>query len=423
MKLKVNETVRLTESGDRVLARLPNGFQARLAKDMMPLIRAFETAGTVAEVRAAIGGSIDDFDARIAKLQDLVILVPDDTETYPWPLPFDLLIDGDPRFRDILRQIRGYTMSTPELCYALFLAVEHLRTGGVPGAIVESGVWRGGNVALCARTLLIGGDTSRDLYLFDTFDWSWPDLSLWDTKYGEGTAAERNAALKQRRDAPLDVLDAHGVSETKVRDFLCATGYPSDKVHTVKGLVQGDGARPRARDHRLAQARHRHVRLDLSRAGPPLSATGLRRHPLHRRLSDRAGLREGGGAVFQRNRAAPFHEPDRHPRPHRRQALTGRPAGGLVRGRPPSACEIGEGAAVEQLQVGVDADQVRRVLVAQDRHDAAALAFHRGGPVKVVAPLEEGEGAGLGLEADDRLALAGKDPADARKVVVPAWRT
>ena len=238
MKLRINRNVRFKESGAETLARLPNGFQAKLAKEMMPLIRAFDTPREVAEVRAAIGASIDDFDLRVNKLQDLVILVPDDKEIVPWPLPFDLLIDEDPSFRDILRQVRGFTMSTPELCYALFQAVEHVRTSKIDGAIVESGVWRGGNVALCALALLAGGDASRDLYLFDTFDWSWPDLSQWDTKYGQGTAADRNAALKKRRNAPQEYLDAHGVSEGTVRDFIVGTGYPAEKIHTIKGLVQ-----------------------------------------------------------------------------------------------------------------------------------------------------------------------------------------
>ena len=238
MKLRINQNVRFQESGAKILARLPNGFQAGLAKELMALIRAFDPPSEVAEARAAIGGSIDSFDLRVSKLQDLVILVPDDKETVPWPLPIDLLIDEDPSFRDVLRQVRGFTMSTPELCYALFQAVEHIRTSDVDGAIVESGVWRGGNVALCALTLLAGGDSSRDLYLFDTFDWSWPDLTQWDTKYGEGTAAERNAVLEQRRNAPEEFLDAQGVSETKVRDFVVATGYPSEKIHTIKGFVQ-----------------------------------------------------------------------------------------------------------------------------------------------------------------------------------------
>jgi hypothetical protein len=238
MKLRINENIRFEESGVETLAKFPNGFQARLAKEMMLLIRAFDTPNEVAEARAAIGGSIDNFDLRVSKLQDLVILVPDDKETTPSPLPFDLLIDEDPRFRDVLRQVRGFTMSTPELCYALFQAVEHIRTSEVDGAIVESGVWRGGNVALCALALLASGDASRDLYLFDTFDWSWPDLTQWDTKYGQGTAAERNAALKKRRNAPQKFLDAQGVSETNVRDFIIDTGYPSEKIHTIKGFVQ-----------------------------------------------------------------------------------------------------------------------------------------------------------------------------------------
>ncbi len=238
MKLRVNKNVRFEDRGGDVLAKLPNGFQARLAAEMMPLIRAFDPPCEAVDARAAMAGTIDNFDLRINKLQDLVILVPDDKETVPWPLPIDLLIDEDPAFKDAFRQVRGYTMSTPELCYALFQAVEHIRATRVDGAIVESGVWRGGNVALCALVLLAKEDASRDLYLFDTFDWSWPDLTPWDTKYGEGSAAERNAALKKRRDAPQAFLDAQGVTEAKVRDLVVGTGYPPEKIHLIKGFVQ-----------------------------------------------------------------------------------------------------------------------------------------------------------------------------------------
>ena len=87
--------------------------------------------------------------------------------------------------------------------------------------------------------LLARGDASRDLYLFDTFDWSWPDLSEWDTKYGEGTAADRNAALRERRNRPQAVLDAQGVSEARVRDFIVATGYPASGA-------KSDGEKPGA---------------------------------------------------------------------------------------------------------------------------------------------------------------------------------
>ena len=238
MKLKINANVRLEERDVEFLAKFPNGLQVRLAKEMMRLVRAFDTPSEAAEVRAAIGESIDNFDSLLNKLQDFVILVPDDKETIPWPLPVDLLIDEDPSFRNLLRRVRAFTMSTPELCYALFQAVEHIRTSDVDGAIVESGVWRGGNVALCALALLAGGDVSRDLYLFDTFDWSWPDLTKWDTKYGQGTAAERNAVLEKRRNAPQEWLDAQGVSESIVRDLIVGTGYPPEKIHTIKGFVQ-----------------------------------------------------------------------------------------------------------------------------------------------------------------------------------------
>ena len=54
-----------------------------------------------------------------------------------------------PDFREdeleILRQVRRWTMVSPDRIYALIQAVRYVRANEIPGAIVECGVWKGGS--------------------------------------------------------------------------------------------------------------------------------------------------------------------------------------------------------------------------------------------------------------------------------------
>jgi len=79
-----------------------------------------------------------------------------------------------PDFREdeleILREVLPWTKTSPDRIYALIQAVRYVRASAIPGALVECGVWKGGSMAAVARTLQQMNDTSRDLYLFDTFE-------------------------------------------------------------------------------------------------------------------------------------------------------------------------------------------------------------------------------------------------------------
>lgn len=238
MKFTVNPQIDIQERDTDVLAVYPDGFRARLSRAQLPVIGAFRTPADRGEVIAAMPGDRTTIEKRIGQLIDLVILVPDDAIADRSPLPGDLLIDPDSTFREILRAVRGYTMGTPALCHALYQAVRYIQAERVPGAIVETGVWRGGNIALCALALMSVSDTSRELYLFDTFDWSWPQLTSFDTVYGQESAAARDAALDSKRHRSPEELDAEHVSEARVRAYLAATGYPAERFVTVRGLVQ-----------------------------------------------------------------------------------------------------------------------------------------------------------------------------------------
>jgi hypothetical protein len=129
----------------------------------------------------------------------------------------------------IIRQVKPWTMTSPERLYALIQAVRYLCANAIPGAIVECGVWKGGSMAAVARALLLAGDTQRHLYLFDTFA-GMPDPTANDLDYAgkrASTVMRENPNYKCD-DAPVEIA----------KSVLYATGYPKDKIHFVPGNVE-----------------------------------------------------------------------------------------------------------------------------------------------------------------------------------------
>src|SRR2546421_729470 len=77
--------------------------------------------------------------------------------------------DLEPEFLELYERCRPYTMTSVERMYGLYQAVRYVVMRGVPGDIVECGVWRGGSAMLCALSLQRMSAFGRSLYLYDTF--------------------------------------------------------------------------------------------------------------------------------------------------------------------------------------------------------------------------------------------------------------
>ena len=147
------------------------------------------------------------------------------------PATFALPKDYDSEAQSIIRAVKPWTMTSPDKLYALILAVRHIVKHKIPGDIVECGVWRGGSMQATAHTLLEVGDTSRQLYLFDTFE-GMPPPTEEDRRY-DGKSAEDLLATSERTAhvwavAALEDVQ-HGMSQV---------GYPEDHVHFVQGTVE-----------------------------------------------------------------------------------------------------------------------------------------------------------------------------------------
>ena len=115
-------------------------------------------------------------------------------------------IQRDDTFMAIYDQCRPYTMTCIERMYGLYASVRYLVEGEIPGDFVECGVWRGGSAMVCALTLAALGDTSRRIYLYDTFD-------------GMTAPTERDIDVHGRTVA--ETLDRRGLDD--VRDFCRAS--------------------------------------------------------------------------------------------------------------------------------------------------------------------------------------------------------
>jgi O-methyltransferase len=130
--------------------------------------------------------------------------------------------------------VRPLSMTSPERLVSLSRAVEYVVRQGIGGDIVECGVWRGGSMLLVARKLVRLKDTSRKLYLFDTFEgMSEPgkeDVSATDQK----TAQELLATSDKTAGANVWCYS----SLDEVKNNMAGSNYPVANIHFVQGKVE-----------------------------------------------------------------------------------------------------------------------------------------------------------------------------------------
>lgn len=134
-------------------------------------------------------------------------------------------VDHIAMFGELYERCRPFTMTSRDSMQAVFSAVKLIITNGIPGDIVECGVWKGGSMMMAALALRYFGDESRTLWLYDTFE-GMPEPGMIDYDMYERPAAKQ--WHKGWCAAPLQ-----GVIEN-----MTGTRYPSDKVMYVTGLVQ-----------------------------------------------------------------------------------------------------------------------------------------------------------------------------------------
>ena len=134
--------------------------------------------------------------------------------------------------REIVSRVAPFTMTSLERRASLLGAVDHIVRHRIAGDIVECGVWRGGSMMAVALALMARGDTSRQLYLYDTFD-GMSEPTDEDTHRVSGEPARLQLERAGRDDAVWAVA---GLDD--VRANLASTGYPAERIHFVQGKVE-----------------------------------------------------------------------------------------------------------------------------------------------------------------------------------------
>jgi O-methyltransferase len=139
-------------------------------------------------------------------------------------------LELDPSYAPIIERVKPFTMTSCERIASLIDAVRHISQSGVPGAIVECGVWRGGSMMAAALALLEAGD-ARDLYLFDTFAGMTAPTDLDVDHRGDTALASYSETLAG------DHSDWCYASIEDVTANLRSTGYPTQRCHFIAGDV------------------------------------------------------------------------------------------------------------------------------------------------------------------------------------------
>jgi O-methyltransferase len=126
---------------------------------------------------------------------------------------------------------KPHTMTSHHRLQALILAIRYVHRRKLSGALVECGVWRGGSMFAVARTLLDLGDTTRELYLYDTFS-GMPPPSNEDRRHTDGALAS-SLLLDPREEQTRAIAGIETVKTT-----MAQSGYPSERLHYVPGKVE-----------------------------------------------------------------------------------------------------------------------------------------------------------------------------------------
>lgn len=145
---------------------------------------------------------------------------------------YQLPPDLDADFIPLYEQAKPFTMTSVERMYAVWLAVRYLTRRGVPGAIVECGVWRGGSSLMAALALTQLGVADRTLHLFDTFEGMSPPTDR-DRVYTGASATDRLAVAERTPGAWNDWCFA---TLEDVQQTMTVAHYPH--VEYVQGPVE-----------------------------------------------------------------------------------------------------------------------------------------------------------------------------------------
>lgn len=146
----------------------------------------------------------------------------------PEDMEFRSFPDLSAEERQIVSLVKPFTMTSVERIVSLINAVSYISKNKINGDIAECGVWRGGSMMTVALTLIAQNDTSRELFLYDTFEGMSAPTDF--DKSFDGVSAEAQMRQEAGKWCYASIED--------VRQNILSTGYPEEKIHLVKGKVE-----------------------------------------------------------------------------------------------------------------------------------------------------------------------------------------
>jgi hypothetical protein len=136
--------------------------------------------------------------------------------------------------KEIIQIVKPYTMTSYERLIALSRAIDYIEQNNLMGDIVECGVWRGGSMMLAALKLIELKNTSRNLYLFDTFEGM-----VEPSDVDKLALNEKNAKTLLQQQEKGDGNNIWCISSLEeVQKNLQSTQYPQNNIYYIKGKVE-----------------------------------------------------------------------------------------------------------------------------------------------------------------------------------------
>ena len=135
------------------------------------------------------------------------------------------------QFKKIYSRWGNHTMVPVISCYNLFTAAKYVIRANIPGDVCECGVWQGGSSLIMAETLGAYGETSRIVYMYDTFSGmsepSDKDVSL--------TRNQRAADLLAKYKKGEQIWCCASYEEVQANVLLAE--YPTENFRLIAGDV------------------------------------------------------------------------------------------------------------------------------------------------------------------------------------------
>ena len=140
-------------------------------------------------------------------------------------------------FVEIYQKVQQYTMLTLDAAYANYKIINYLEDNNIQGDIVECGVWRGGSCMLIALALMQRGNTSRKIYLYDTYSGMTEPTEKDDSAIDNRHASLLIKEMRENKKYKYGTSNWCEASIEDVKENLKSTGYPLENLFFVKGDV------------------------------------------------------------------------------------------------------------------------------------------------------------------------------------------